>query len=370
MWRIVFVFLVIAFGFGIWYLISRVREFGFIRKAARENNKRTWLLAAIVTAVFLAAAILGFGLMNGIVIVIHLVVIWLICDLVVRIAGKISGRELKNAFTGAAAVLITAVYLSYGWYSAHKVDVTNYTISTDKNVGDLRIVQISDSHMGALFDAEKFGEYVREMQSENPDVVVITGDFVDDGTSREDMFGSCRALADFDTKYGVYYIYGNHDRGYTKEERRGWTNEEFVSALEESGVTILEDESILIDDRFYITGRMDYSVEEKGGSRADMQTLTENLDEDKFSIVLDHQPRDYDAQAESGADLVLSGHTHGGQFFPIIKAGEWMGVNCLTYGIEKRGDTSFIVSSGIADWEIDFKTGCKSEYVVIDVRGE
>ena len=101
-----------------------------------------------------------------------------------------------------------------------------------------------------------------------------------------------------------------------------------------------------------------------------MQKLTENLDTSKYSIVLDHQPHDYDNQAAAKVDLVLSGHTHGGQFFPINYVGEWSGENDKTYGLETRDVTNFIVTSGISDWAIKFKTGCKSEYVVIDIEGK
>ena len=79
----------------------------------------------------------------------------------------------------------------------------------------------------------------------------------------------------------------------------------------------LQDETALIDERFYIVGRQDKS-EEYANDRATMQELTADLDPDKFSIVLDHQPAEYEAQKESGVDLVLSGYTHGGQLFPLI----------------------------------------------------
>ena len=62
-----------------------------------------------------------------------------------------------------------------------------------------------------------------------------------------------------------------------------------------------------------------------------------------------------------------TGHTHGGQFFPINYVGEWTGENDKTYGLETRNLSDFIVTSGIADWAIKFKTGCRSEYVVIDI---
>ena len=99
-----------------------------------------------------------------------------------------------------------------------------------------------------------------------------------------------------------------------------------------------------------------------------MKQLTEALDKNKFSVVLDHQPNDYANQADSRVDLVLSGHTHGGQLFPLNRVGEWIGANDKVYGYERRYLTDFIVTSGISDWTIKFKTGTKSEIVVIDVK--
>ena len=100
-----------------------------------------------------------------------------------------------------------------------------------------------------------------------------------------------------------------------------------------------------------------------------MEELVSGLDSDKYTIVLDHQPHDYSAQTAAGVDLVLSGHTHGGQLFPVNYMGEWTKENEKTYGLATRQNTNFIVTSGISDWAIKFKTGCKSEYVVIDVLG-
>lgn len=98
-----------------------------------------------------------------------------------------------------------------------------------------------------------------------------------------------------------------------------------------------------------------------------MEELVSGLDKNKFIIVMDHQPNDYEKEAKARVDLVLSGHTHGGQLFPLNKVGEWIGANDKTYGIERRGQTNFVVTSGLSDWAIRFKTGTKSELVVIDV---
>ena len=134
--------------------------------------------------------------------------------------------------------------------------------------------------------------------------------------------------------------------------------------MTEAHVTILEDASVLVDDRFYVTGRQDRTV----ANRAGASDLTRDLDPDHYIIMLDHQPNDYANEAASGADLVLSGHTHGGHIFPAGLIGRLMGANDRTYGLEQRDRTAFIVTSGISGWAIPFKTGTFSEYVVIHVE--
>ena len=113
-----------------------------------------------------------------------------------------------------------------------------------------------------------------------------------------------------------------------------------------------------------MVGRQDKEVKD----RIDAITLTKDLDKNKYIIMLDHQPNDYDNETMSGADLVLSGHTHGGQLIPLGQFGLLLGSNDKIYGMEKRDNTTFIVNSGISDWAIKFKTGTVSEYVVIDVK--
>lgn len=103
-----------------------------------------------------------------------------------------------------------------------------------------------------------------------------------------------------------------------------------------------------------------------------MSQLTKNLNKHKYSIVLDHQPREYRKDARSGVDLVFSGHTHGGQMIPLMQISKWfhVGGNDNVYGYQRKNDTNYIVTSGISDWAIKFKTGCKSEYGIIDIQGK
>lgn len=369
MWIIIFSLLMVGLVLGIVYLVSRFYKMPCIKKRNTKRQSIRVLLAFIPVAIIGGVLCFLFDSMNAIICLLHLVVIWLVCDGINILMQKKRGRENNYYVVGFVAIVITFVYLCVGWYMANHVWRTAYHIETEKAVGNFRIVQFADSHIGTTFDGVEFAAHVKSIQEENPDVVVITGDYVDDDTSKEDMVNACKALGTLKTKYGVYYAFGNHDKGYYGEEQRGYSETDLIAELKKNGVKVLQDEVVLLDNRFYLIGRLDRSEAERAKPRAEMRDLVRNLDTDKFSIVLDHQPHDYDEQEKSKVDLVLSGHTHGGQFFPINYVGEWTGENDKTYGWEKRGSTNYIVTSGISDWGLKFKTACKSEYVVIDVQG-
>ncbi len=370
MWQIIMTLLFLAEIAGFVYLASRIYRFGFTKRIS-HGNKRTGIAVCLAIVLLLFVGLwLWMGYMNAVICILHLVAFSLIFDGIFWLVGKMSKKKMKPYYAVAAAVIFSVCYLTAGWHLAHDVRQTSYTIETEKATGNLRIVLFSDSHIGTTFDGAGFLTYVNEMQEKHPDVVVITGDFVDDDTSKEDMIAACSALGTLKTTYGVYYAFGNHDKGYYDAAYRGYDGDDLIAELEKNQVIVLQDESRLIDDRFYIIGRQDLSEEaESGGTRETMSGLTEPLDMDKFTIVLDHQPCDYENQVRAGVDLVLSGHTHGGQLFPLAFISGLVSENEKIYGYEKQGNTNFIVTSGISDWAIRFKTGCKSEYVVIDVKG-
>ena len=127
-------------------------------------------------------------------------------------------------------------------------------------------------------------------------------------------------------------VFGNHDEGFFGD--RDFTADELRQALADNSVHLLEDECSSVDDRFCIAGRRDSSH----GDRMEMDALLSTADKEKYIIVLDHQPGDYVSEA-GRADLVLSGHTHGGQLIPITYIGELFGIVDRTYGLENRDGT-------------------------------
>lgn len=370
MWIMIMSALMGAFIAGYIYIASRIAKFGIIKKISGGKKSVGFTIGAVVSFIVTAVIYFAMGRMNTIICMLHLYVLWLLCDMAVYLIFKRKNRNYKEYYAGLAAAIVTVAYLAAGWYMAHHVSITYYTIETDKHVGSFRIIQFADSHIGTTFDGKGLYGYVKEMNELNPDVVVITGDYVDDDTDMENMADACSALGELQTSFGVYFAFGNHDRGYYSPENRGYDVDGLVSELKKNGVTVLEDENVLIDGKYYIIGRKDRSEAQRGSSRAGMDELVDGMDIDgKYTIVLDHQPHDYDAQEAAGVDLVLSGHTHGGQLFPFNYMGEWTKENEKTYGLYKRGKTNYIITSGISDWAIDFKTGCKSEFVVIDIIG-
>lgn len=348
---------------GVVYLVTRFHRFSFVRRFGETHKVLAWLVSLLPVAMLELFTLIN--IYAAVIVVVHMLVIWLLCDLVAWIVRKCRKKERGVRYiAGVAAIGVSLVYLSAGWFFAHHVFEKNYTFTTEKDLGgSLRVVAISDMHLGITLDGEGFARELERVQQTKPDAVVLCGDFVDDDSCKADMIEACRALGALQTTYGVYFIYGNHDKGYFNY--RDFTSQELRDELQKNGVVILEDEAVLVDDRFYIVGRQDRSMWYRMG----MDELTAGLDSTKFTLVLDHQPNDYANEAASGVDLVLSGHTHGGHIFPGGLIGVWIGANDRAYGAEVRGSTQFLVTSGISGWAIPFKTGAISEYVVIDIQG-
>ena len=352
--------LAVLAGLSALYLITRFHRFSFVEKLGKKSRVLSWLVACL-PLVLLGVFYVCFNAATYIVVVLHVMASFLLCGLVFWFIRLLTKREISYDLQGAAALLLALDYLCLGWYNAHHVRETDYSLVSEKLTRDWRIVEIADSHFGITQNGVTFTREMERIRALNPDLVVIVGDFVDDDSDREDMVEACRALGSLDPPLGVFFVYGNHDEGYYRY--RNFSAGELRDELEKNGVTILADESVLLDDSLWLVGRKDRS----NPTRADVEALMAPLDREKFTLVLDHQPNDYAAEAAAGADLVLSGHTHGGHIYPAGQIGLLMGANDAVYGLETHGDTDFIVTSGISGWAIPFKTGTFSEIVVIDL---
>lgn len=338
-----------------------------MRSIFKDKIKNKYLLF-FISLVPLLLFILGFMIdsINSIIVNLHFFIFLLILDLIILFINKIRKINIKPYVSIIISIVITACWLGNSYYLAHHVVRTNYVVTSNNKIGvdRFRIAQISDSHIGATMDGKDFSNYMKLINRAKPDVVVITGDFVDDDTTYNDMVESCKALGNLKTRYGVYFVYGNHDKGYSNY--RGFDDNILRKELEKNNVKILEDSYVDIGENIILVGRKDAQET----NRLSAKDLTKDLDKNKYIIMLDHEPNDYKNEVSSSVDLVLSGHTHGGQLIPLGPIGLLLKANDSIYGIEKRNNTNFIVSSGLGDWAIKFKSGTKSEYVIIDIKNK
>lgn len=369
MW-IIIMWTVIAFVMAaLFYLGDRVPNLFEFESISQWGHFKKFSLGLLMTLGLSGLLALCIDFVNALVCVMYLAMIWAVSDFAFWLIEKIGGLNFTHYYAGWIALFVTVMVLSLGWYFNHKVWQTDYELTTSKEIPDLKIAMFADSHIGTTFDDEGFAKHLEAIQAQNPDILVIVGDYVDDGTTKDQMIRATRALGKINTKQGIYYVSGNHDKGYYGAAYRGFSEQDLINELQNNGIVVLQDEAILINNDFYLIGRRDYSeVKERGGKRQSMNALTSDLDKNKYMIVLDHQPVEYDKDAEAEVDLVLNGHTHGGQLFPFNQVGKWIGANDLVYGHEKRKNTDFIVTSGISDWAIKFKTGTKSEFVIINIK--
>ena len=362
-WLIILSAVLAALILGLVYLTACVGRFGFVRRLSGENKWRKRAVSFGIVAVTFAILAVSLSVVNAVVIFLHEVLFFLLFGIVLQIAKRCTGKEFRNNWQGILAVSFSVIYLAVGYGLANHVWQKDYNLKTEKELGTLKIALIADSHIGTTFDGEGFAAHLRSIEAQSPDMLMIAGDYVDDWSNRADMLRACEALGETNFPYGVWYVYGNHDGGYFS--RRDFTAEELEDALRQNDVHVLADEYETVDDRLIIAGRLDAML----SSRKNMDELLSGADTEKYIIVLDHEPNDYENEAKSPADLILSGHTHGGQLIPITYVGKWFGLLDRVYGYENRQGTDFIVTSGISDWEILFKTGTRSEYVIITVEG-
>jgi len=220
----------------------------------------------------------------------------------------------------------------------------------------LRIVQISDLHIGPILDDHFLRTIVAEVNALKPDIVAITGDLVDAPVG---LIGPLlQPLAKLQSRYGNYFVTGNHEY---YSEPLGWT-----PYLERLGVRVLMNERVAIGDDAQIDlvgipdTRAHIFVPEH---RSNLEAALVGRDPERAAILLAHRPNDVLEAAQYGVDLQLSGHTHGGQFWPVVPL---VGlVHHYTAGLNRHSETQIYVSRGTGYWGPPMRLGAPAEITTI-----
>ena len=305
-------------GIYVFYYLKRVTKF----YGVAVNKIVLWILTAVLTVLIVRGCRNLWSVRT--VVILHLVACAVFLDLAVVIGKRLLGRW-KESTAGKACgklygcglmpVLLTGIILSYGYLNMQHAVKKEYNLETEKSIGNYRIVLITDIHYGTIQSTNVLKNKVAEINEQHPDIVVLGGDIVEEGTSKEQMEEVFRVLGGIEAEYGIYYVYGNHDRQpYTRN--RSYTNEELEAAIRENNIEILEDEYVEINDELILAGRGDAAWGNVSG-RDSVEKLLKDADAEKYIIVADHQPIEADENSACGVDLLVSGHTHAGQVWPV-----------------------------------------------------
>jgi hypothetical protein len=223
--------------------------------------------------------------------------------------------------SGTAAVkisLLSAIMAScYAMYEARAIRTEHVTITSAKlspQAGKLRIVQISDVHLGLLFRETRLESVLQAVRDAHPDILVSTGDLVDGRLSREDVISKMGRLAAMiastPTRAGKYAIAGNHEfyAGIGPS----------VDFMKSAGFTVLRNRSVQLPEGLTISGVDDpgRGKEGKALTLAVEAEMMKTVPVDRFHVLLKHRPN-IPASSDGRFDLQLSGHVHKGQLFPF-----------------------------------------------------
>ena len=219
------------------------------------------------------------------------------------------------------------------------------------------IVQISDVHIGGLIDKDFIKSLVNKINILNADIVVITGDLVD--TKLEFAAAALDELKNIKSKYGTYFIVGNHEYFHGVKP--------IIDYVNSLGIKTLENENVYIGEKnkgFYLCGVYDWFGNKYGSYQPDINKALENTS-NQPTILLAHQPK-YITQLETtkGIDLVLCGHTHGGQIFPfnfLVKLQQ-----PYIKGLHTHNEfTQVYVNKGTGFWGPPMRLGASSEITIL-----
>ncbi|HVJ90665.1 MAG TPA: metallophosphoesterase [Labilithrix sp.] len=268
-------------------------------------------------------------------------------------------QAISRLFAGGAAMLGLGTS-TVGVVSAlSPVAVKRVRVALDKltkAASGMRIVQLTDVHIGPMIGKDFIEDIVRRVNALTPDVIAITGDLVDG--SVEELAEHVAPLAKLSAKHGVYFVTGNHEY-YSGAE-------EWIAHLRKLGVHVLRNERVRIggDEGFDLAGIDDHSSAVFGHG-PDLPKALAGRDADRACVLLAHQPRGVNLADSLGVDLQLSGHTHGGQMFPWNLAVRLQ--QPFVAGIHKLTHAQIYVSRGTGYWGPPMRVGAPAEITEIEL---
>ena len=322
------------------------------RRLTETNLRWPLLLAYAVFGLF--SILLAFTLFRDL--------LWLLARLLTLLPIDAAIRSLFFAWSSRIVlafgllVFLGGVFVASQPPRVREVDVRIPGLHED--LRGLRIVQLSDIHLDQITPPGFLEEIVSRANNLHPDLVALTGDLVDGRVS--ELASQANALKKLNAD--CYFVTGNHElySGVTD-----WTG-----YLQQIGVQVLDQRHVLVTHgaaRLLLAGVSDYSMPQMfPGSVSDPAAALENAPEHDCCILLAHQPSSARAALQAGADLVLAGHTHGGQYFPFSLLISLF--QPFARGLHQIGDAFVYTSPGTGTWGPPLRLGARHEITLLHLR--
>jgi predicted MPP superfamily phosphohydrolase len=274
----------------------------------------------------------------------------------IKISKNDSRREFFQKMIDYSVVAGASSYATYGIVEGTKIPtIIDVDIKLNGLDKEYTIAQLSDVHIGGLVDKEFVKNIVKKINTLSSDIVVITGDLID--TNISIVKDAVDELKNISSKYGTYFILGNHEYFHGPEE--------IMSYLESIGIHVLKNSSKTINSSFNLIGVYDIFGNRAGKLKPSLDDAIKDIDHTLPNILLAHQPKYLKEIDISNISLALCGHTHGGQIFPfslLVKLQQ-----PYLKGLYKEKDTYIYVNKGTGFWGPPMRIGASAEITNIKI---
>ena len=270
-------------------------------------------------------------------------------------------RQLLGSAAVALPVIATFGTTAFSFPQRNRFRIREITVpirDLPSDLHGLRIVHISDTHVGKFTSGKVLHELADATNRLKSDLVLMTGDLIDQ--SLDDLPEALDMMARIDPRSGLYLIEGNHDLFQGAEK--------FAQGVRDRGFNLLRDEVASVEIKGHPLDLLGICWNKRGTAiDPHVDTVFAKRNPDALPILLAHHPHAFDRAAELGIPLTLAGHTHGGQIMltPEIGAGPMM----FKYwsGLYQKQDRSLVVSNGAGNW-FPLRTSAPAEIVHITLH--